>query len=228
MLGQIVYSVRGRGRLRLEETDLHGVPVLRIGVDPEGQWGRYRMKKAGKLLARAGVRRVLVPKDFGAWETLERYALRRVDPMPFLRAHAAELAVAALQRQGNRPEQCAVALRAVRTDRDLVKAAEELCGRVRDVCISVPKGGRQLSDRLRWEYGVAVRPDFECVPGAVRFDPRTWERGGVVVDLFGPAPDPEQIRVRLKGAIGTETEDFSLLAALWEGGKVQKGDLEFT
>lgn len=228
MLGQIVYSVQGRRRLRLEEVKLHGLPVLQVKVDPEGLWARQRIRKAGKLLARAGTRRVLAPEGFGEWETLERYALRRVDPMPFLRAHAADLALAALRRQGERPERCAVALRAVQTDRDVVRAAELLCTQVRDVCISAPKGGGQLSDRLRWEYGVAVRPDFGCVPAAVRFDGRTWDRANAVVDLFGPRPDPAQIRVRLKGRIEGETERFSLLAALWEGGKVDGSDLEFT
>lgn len=228
MLGQIVYSTQGRGRLRLEEVSLCGLPVLQVKVDPEGRWGRHRLKKVGKLLARSGTRRVLVPEGFAQWELLERYALRRVDPMPFLRAHAADLAVAALRRQGDQPEQCAVALRAVRTDRDVVRAAQELCTQVRDVCISVPKGGGQLSDRLRWEFGVAVRPDFGCVPAAVRFDSRTWDRANTVVDLFPPGPDSEHTWVRLKGLDGVETEHFPLLAALWEGGKVQRSDLEFT
>ena len=228
MLGQIVYSTQGHGRLYLEEATVHGLPMLRAAIDPGSCWAKHRLKKAGKLLGRAGVRRVLVPQGFAEWEVLEKFSLRRVDPMPFFKAHAAPLAVAELRRQGREPGQCAVALRAIRTDREVVQAAQELCAQVRDVCISVPKGGAQLSDRLRWEYGVAVRPDYGCVPAAVRFDSRTWDQGAAVVDLFPPGPDLQSIQVRLKGLNETENEHFPLLAALWEGGKVKKDDLEFT
>lgn len=228
MLGQIVYSVRGRGILRAEEEKVHGLPVLRVAVDPQGRWAARRIKKAGKLLKKAGVRRVLVPEGFAQWELLRRGGLRPVDPTPFLRAHGAELTLAALDRQGKRPEQCAVAIRAVRTQQDIVWTAERLCGQVRDICVSIPKGGEQLSQHLRWEFGVAVRPDFGGVPAAVRFDSRTWDQAAALVDLFPPGPDPRCGWVRLRGAGEEETEHFPLIAALWEGKMLKNGDLEFT
>lgn len=226
MLGRIVYQTGG-GRLRLEEERICGVPVARVEFDPEGWRAQRRLRRAGRLLAKAGVRQVLTPAEFDRWETLERYGLRRVDPVPFLRAHGAELAVAALRRAGKRPERCAVALRAERVDRDVVRAAEVLCGQVRDVCISVPRGGESLRGSLRWEFGAAVRPDWEGVAAAVRFDPGTWEQAELLVDLFPPGPDPQYVWVRLKEGEWGETERFSLIAALWERGKVGKTELEF-
>lgn len=228
MLGQIVYSAQGKGRLKMEETTLHGLPVLRAAFDPAGRWAPHRLTRAGKRLKKAGIRRVLVPEGFSEWEILSCCGLRPVAPDAFLRAHAAQLTLAALERQGKRPEQCAVALRALRVDRDVVRTAETLCRQVRDVCISAPEGGEQLRDRLRWEYGAAVRPDFEHVAAAVRFDPRTWQRAEALVDLFPPGPDPRCAWVNVPGLEGEETEHFPLLAALWEEKRLKNSDLEFT
>lgn len=228
MLGQIVYCGRDGGRLRVEQDNVAGLSVLQVRLDPEGFWARRRMKQAGRLLARAGSRRVLVPETFEDWSALERAGLRRVDPFPFLRGHAAQLAIASLQRQGRAPERCTVALRGARVGRNLAQTARELCPQVRDICITAPKGGEELRRDLRWEFGIAVRPDDEMVPAAVRFDRQTWDRGETVLDLFPPEPELGQVEICLPGLERWETERFSLLAALWEAGKVRKSDLEFT
>ena len=228
MLGQIVYSSNRGGKVRLEEGNAHGLRVLRAEVDPEGYWAKRRIQKASRMFRRSGVRRVLVPDGFEAWELLEQKGLRRVDPVFFLRAQAAPLTLAALRRREQDPRHCAVALRGVRADRDVVNAAEELCLQVRDVCISVVKGGQELRDHLRWEYGAAVCPDHPEVAAAVRYDPRTGQQGGVVMDLFAPEPCLCGGGIALPAAKPTETEVLPLLAALWEIGKVQTRDLEFT
>ncbi len=228
MLGQMVYCAGHQGRLRLERKTIAGLPVFQAKVDPDRFWAKGHVKRAGRLLARAGTTRVLVPEGFGFWPELERSGLRRVDPFPFLRGHAAQLAVAALRRRGEAPEKCAVALRNVRVDRDLARAAQELCPQVRDICIAVPRGGEELEKYLRWEFGVAVCPDFEGVPAAVRFDDNTWDRGGTVLDLFPPSPQLGQVEIRLSGLEVGETEYFPMLTALWETGKVEKSDLKFT
>ena len=228
MLGQIVYSTGSCGRLRLEEGSIHGRPVLRAKVDPEGYWAKHRLQKAGRLLGRSGVRRVLVPEGFEGWAALEKQGLRRVEPVGFLRAQAAPLTLAALRRREREPERCAVALRSVRADRDVVNAAQELCLQVKDVCISVVRGGEELSEHLRWEYGAAVCPDHPTVAAAVRFDARTGRQGEMVLDLFAPKADLCGGGIALSGINGAETELLPLLAALWEAGKVRKSDLEFT
>lgn len=201
---------------------------MRAKVDPEGYWAKRRIQKVSRLFCRSGVRRVLVPNGFEEWAALEKHGLRRVDPVGFLRAQAAPLAIAALRRQGREPGCCAVALRGIRVDRDVANAAEELCLQVRDVCISVVRGGQELSDYLRWEYGAAVCPDHPAVGAAVRFDPRTGKQGEAVLDLFAPKVSLSGGRVTLLGVNPTETEVLPLIAALWEVGKVQKRDLEFT
>lgn len=228
MLGQIVYRAGSRGKVRLERGQAGGLTVLRAQLDPEGLWARRRLRRAARLLAGAGSGRVLVPEGFEGWEELAQFGLRPVDPLPFLRWCAPELMVAALEARGLDPARCAVALRGTRAEGELERCAMELCPRVRELCVSVPRGGEALRERLRWEYGVAARPDFPQVPGAVRFDRDTRSWGGAVLDLFPPGPDPAAVRVRLPELRGEETGQLPLMAALWESGKVEKGELEFT
>lgn len=228
LLGQIVFSAGKRRGTELEETCLHGLPVLRMAVDPEGFWAGHRLHRAAKKMARAGVRRVLVPEEFGHWEKLEQHGLGPVDPCPFLRANAAALSVAALKGSGRAPERSCVALRALKADRAVVLAAEELCTQVRELCIAAPRGGEALRRHLRWEYGMAVRPDRKDVSGAVRFEAETWEEGGCVLNLFLQGLGENQVSVTVPGLKNSETGRIFLLAALWEGGKLKKSDLEFT
>lgn len=226
MLGEITYSAEGDRELRPAVCSLHGLSVLRVRVEPQGRWARYRVRRAARLLSRSGVRRVLTPEDFPYWEVLAQCGLRSVDPVPFLCAHAAPIAVASLRKRGCAPERSAVALRGVRVGQELAEAARELSGQVRDVCISAAGGGEQLRAELRCTYGLAVCPDFAGVSAAVRFDPRTWDGGETVLDLFSP----ERLAAQLEIGVPGTKEKLSLcrLAALWECGRVDRGDLEFT
>ena len=228
MLGQIVFSARDGRWPRLERRTLCGLPVLQAAVEPDGVLGRVRLRQAAKLLSCAGVRRVLVPEGFDCWEPMHRRGLVPVDPLPFLQAHADALVVTALRKTGRIPERERVAVRALKAHRGVVLTAEALCLQVREVCISVNTGGEALARNLRWEYGMASRPDSGDVAAAVRFAPETLDAGGAVLDLFRPAIDTAGVQIALPGAKLGEMEPFPLLAALWEGGKVRKMDLEFT
>ena len=172
MLGQVVYQRDGKGT-KVVRAPLHGVPVLRVALDPEGFWARRRAGRAARRLVRQGAARVLRP----------------VDPLPLLRSCAAPMALALLRRQGEDPLRAAVALRGSRAERDLVRAAEELCPRVRDLCLSVQTGGGELERYLHRQYGVALRPDWAGVQAAIRFDPRAEEAGQAALSLFGPEAD---------------------------------------
>ena len=180
-------------------------------------------------LARQGAARVLVPEDFPFWEELSRAGLRPVDPLPLLRSCAAPMALALLRRQGEDPLRAAVALRGSRAERDLVRAAEELCPRVRDLCLSVQTGGGELERYLHRQYGVALRPDWDGVQAAIRFDPRAEEAGQAVLSLFGPEADLAGLAVSVPGLERQkEGQWLPLLEILWETGRLERTDLEFT
>ena len=183
MLGELVYCADGDGQPRRQER--YGLTVLRAEVRPGG-WGEAgRLKRAARRLARLGVCRVLVPEEFCRWELLCRWGLGPVDPVPFFRACAGGLALAALRREGIPPHQGTVALRGRRVDRDMVRAAEFLCSRVRDVAVSAPVGGGELAAWLRREFGAPIRPDSGEIPAAVRFDGTGALEGRRVLSLFG-------------------------------------------
>ena len=151
-----------------------------------------------------------------------------MDPVPFLRACAGELALAALRREGILPQQGTVALRGRRVDRDMVRAAEFLCPRVRDVAVTAPVGGGEMAAWLRREFGAPIRPDSGEILVAVRFDGTGARKGRRVLSLFGPEPGLAGIRLRAATLTPEDREKLPLMAALWEAGRGERLGLEFT
>ena len=226
VLGAVTYERDGTGRLRRSER--YGLPLLEVSIRPGG-WGEgRRVRLAARRLARHGVRRVLAPPEFARWPLLEARGLGPVDPVPFLRAWAGPLVLALLEREGRAPHRSAVALRGRRVDRDLVRAAEFLCPRVRELAICAQQGGAELAAWLRLEYGVPVRPDGAGIDAAIRFDGWAPRRGGRGLALFGARPELSGVRPRAAGLEAADREDLPLLAALWETGRLEGRGLEFT
>ena len=98
------------------------------------------------------------------------------------------------------PQRGTVALRGRRVDRDMVRAAEFLCPRVRELAVSARKGGEELSSWLRREYGMPVRPDGEGITAAIRFDKDAPAGGGRELFLYGGAPQLVGVRPRGGGS----------------------------
>lgn len=226
LLGAITYDSGGTGRPR--RTERYGLPLLEVSLRPCGWRERGRVRAAARRLGRQGIVRVLAPPEFLHWELLEARGLRQVDPLPFLRFYAGELALAALRREGVAPQRGTVALRGRRVDRDMVRAAEFLCPRVRELAVSARQGGEELSAWLRREYGMPVRPDGEGVTAAVRFDETAPGGGGRELSLYGGAPRLAGVCPRAAALEEGDREDLPLLAALWETGRLEAFGLEFT
>lgn len=224
MLGQLILTPRGRGKP--EAVNLYGLTVLRVEVDSSGFWGKRRLCRAGRTLRRNGVVRVLAPEEL--LPLLGELGLRRVNPEPFVRAQAAPLALAALERLGLAPDRAAVALRGLRTDHDFLRTAEELCPRVRSLIIDAPRGGRELAQRLRREYGVPILPEGERGQAALVFQVGCSRRGEVSLELFGPRPQLAGLILTVPGLEEGDREDLPLLAALWEGGRLRPEDIKIT
>lgn len=227
MLGQLMYCTGKRGRPAAEVIQMYGLPVMRICLSPDGFWAERKLKQAGRFFSRRGIRRILAPDGFKNWDILERYGIGPVDPLPFLKANAARIVVAVLEKRGMQKEKCSVALRGIEVEQEMLLTAEELCPVVRDVCISVYRGGKELRNRLRMEYGIAVRPDSDCIDAAVRFHPETADGGGIVLNLFLEKMDLNGISVTANGVETKDTQMLPLLAALWENGRIGSSDLEF-
>lgn len=224
MLGQLILTPHGRGNPAA--VGLYGLPVLRSEVDRSGFWGERRLRRAGRALRRAGALRVLAPEDL--LPLLEDLGLRRVDPGPFVRAQSAPLALTALERRGQAPDRAAVALRGLRADRDMLRAAEALCPKVRGLVIDAPRGGRELARWLRREYGVPILPEGEQGQAALVFQAGCPRREEVTLELFGPRPRLAGLTLTVPRLEEEDREDLSLLAALWEGGRLRQEDIKIT
>ena len=222
----VLELTEGRGRPRAERWTLLGLELLRARVPvPEGAGERRlarRVEKGARLLARAGARRVLTAAGFPHWDVLSRHGLEPVDPGPFCQAHAAPLALAALERLGVAPERGSVSLWAPRSSPALLRAAEALCPRVRSLTVDVPGEGAALAAWLWREFGAAAL-DPAAAPTA---DAALWfaDGGGAgraVLRLYGPAPDLAGLAFTPPAPVaGSGLDLLPAMALLWEAGRL--------
>lgn len=226
MVGQLIITPRGRGTAEVGR--LYGLPVLRGAVDPSGFWGERRLARAGRSLRRGGALRVLVPRDFARWPLLERLGLRPVETEGFVRAQSAPLALAALERRGVAPDRATVALRGRRADRDMARTAAELCQRVRRLVVDAPSGGEELAVWLRREFGLPILPPGEEGHAALCFQEGCPRREEGALELYGPRPGLAGLTLSAPGLSVEDREDLPLLAALWEGGRLDPGAVKIT
>lgn len=224
MLGHLILTPHGQGKP--EAAGLYGLPVLRSEVDRSGFWGERRLRRAGRALRQRGVVRVLTPECL--LPLLKDLGLRLVDPEPFIRAQSVPLALTALERRGLAPDRTAVALRGQRADRDMFRTAENLCPKVRNLIIDAPQGGRELAQWLRQEYGVPVLPEHERGQAALVFQAGCPQREEVSLELFGSQPRLAGLTLTVPRLEEGDREDLSLLAALWEGGRLRPEDIKIT
>ena len=226
LIGQLKFTSKGRGTA--ERGELYGLPVLLARTDPEGWLGERRLRRAGRGLRRGGVLRTRVPKGFDRWALLEEYGLRGIDPTDLVRGQSVPLALRALERRGVAPDRATVALRGLRADRDMARAAAQLCPQVRRLIIDAPGGGAELAAWLRREFGVPVLPPGEQGALALRFHPAGVGGEEPALALYGPAPDLGGLTLSAPALAEGDRADLPLLAALWEGGKLPPEAIKIT
>lgn len=226
MLGRLEFGRLKRKDIQVET--LYGLLVLRARTDPTGWLGEHRLKRAGRALERGGAMRTLVPPEFARWDLLEPYGLSPVDPVPFLRAQSAPLALGALERRGVAPDRATVALRGRRVDPAMARAAVQLCPRVRRLVIAAPRGGERFAHWLRWEFGVPVLPAEEKGQVALCLQPCERVEEATILRLYGPEPELAGLRLRVPELAEGDREDLFLLSALWEGGCLGRNALKIT
>lgn len=224
MIGRLKFTARGKGTA--VPGKLYGLNVLWAEVDPESFWALRRLRKAGRSFRRAGVSRLLVPGSFADWSVVGAMGLRPIETEPLVKAHSAPLALGSLERRGLAPDRATVALRGSRADRAMRQAAAELCPRVRNLVIDVPRGGRELAQWLRWEFGMPVLP--QEMPGQVGlcFHPGSEGEDEENLGLYGPNPRLAGLALAVPELAEEDRENLPLLAALWEGGKLGPEDIK--
>lgn len=224
MFGRIVFSESKKVTHRREE--LAGIIVETVCV-PAHNPTRRRIRKAARLLCRAGVRHILVPPDFCHWPQMEEFGILPVDTVPLLQAMAVPLALAALAGFGVSPGRAAVVLAGRRASKAMRDTAVALCPRIQQLVIFAPAGGAELSDYLRREYGLPLLEQCRTPHLVVNFSEAEAGCRAPVLRLHDPAPDLLGCSVRPKTVLlpnGCETAPF--LSALWESGRLSLCDIE--
>lgn len=227
MLGHMALTGEKGWKTIVDRREVLGLPLVRALVP--GVEGRHekrlerRIDRAARRLREMGVRRVLTGPAFPYWDRLERQGLRGVDPEPMCQAVAAELALAALERDGCPLQRAVVALRGGRVSRPFFQTAVALCARVRGVAVYAPAGGAELADYLRREYGLPVlereRPDLTLEFSPVQAE---GENGGTMV-LHGPNLNLLGLTLRPSNILlPGEFDSLPLTAALWETGLLSR------
>lgn len=225
MLGRIVY-VRGPGRTSLEPERIGELPLLRATLyEPEGlrPWRlRRALKKLAGLLERQGVRRLILPEDFPHAGAFSGFG--QVEVLPFYRAVADLLALGALEMDGIGLQKAWVALSASRLCPELTAAAQRLCPQVRRLIIDVPGEGARYAAWLHRRYGLPVAPGAGA-DVTVAFAPGGG-RWGRVLELGGEEPDLGALGLSVPGLDLPEGYAPRLMAALWERGALERGQLQ--
>ena len=224
MIGRLTFAHRGRGRTAPGR--LYGMNILWTQVDPESFWAGRRLRKAGWELRRAGVSRLLVPGGFDRWNILSAMGLRPVETEALVRAKSAPLALESLERMGLAPDRATVALRGSCVDRAVKRAAVELCPRVRNLVVDIPRGGRELAEWLRWEFGIPILPSQAPGQVGLRFHPDSGGGDEVDLGLYGQTPKLAGLSLAAPELEEEDRENLPLLAALWEGGKLGAEDIK--
>lgn len=223
MVGQIVH-IREKGRGRVERTELGPVTVLRSAVyEPDGLSCRRlerRLRRAERVLAGAGVRRVVLSADFPYAGELR--LLRPVDVLPMRRGLADVFALGALTARGVAPNRGRVALSGPRLCPELMAAAERLCPQVRGLLIDAP-GGAEYARWLHGRFGVPVTPPAAGADVTAAFGPGGG-RWGRTVELYNGG-SLGGLALRKEGHSLPDDCAEQLLALLWERGQVSREKL---
>ena len=178
MYGLLEWNENRPKRVMIEETAILRVPFLRVSVPRGGPEGltRRRLAWALRRCRKLGVMRWVLPEGFPYGAVLEKQGLRPISTLPLRRALAADWAGAELAARGIGLSGAQVAVTGDTLTGEMVRTVTELSLRHRYVLLSVPRGGEELSRRLRREFGVSVqlnpsREELEKAAILVAFSP---------------------------------------------------------
>lgn len=154
---------------------------------PAGTGRKKREKRvewALEQLKRRGVHRLALGEEWR--EKALEMGMLTVDEATAWRQGAGQGALRALQSRGVPLERAFCLLEGVRADRDVVRCARELAGKVRYLSVRVQVGQQELEEALYQEFGIAPQqsapPEYPCL--RIRFsDSKEEAEGGDCLTL---------------------------------------------
>ena len=226
MLGWLCWTEK---RERAGETTLAGLPVFRAGVlrrEGTPEWLlRRRIRAAGRKLARAGVRRVILPEGFPYGEILAGEGVFPVETLPLWRSLAAELAWRALRERGAGGEGAAVC--ADTLTGEVRRTVEALLRRCRTVSLDAPDPEGAYARGLRRSLGAALRTGDAGAEVRLLFARREPERAGDI-PLYPGAEGPKaalRLPEKWEARLPEGTQREQIAAALLAAGRLRREEI---
>ena len=226
MLGWLCWTEK---RERAGETTLAGLPVFRAGVlrrEGTPEWLlRRRIRAAGRKLARAGVRRVILPEGFPYGEILAGEGVFPVETLPLWRSLAAELAWRALRERGAGGEGAAVCADALTGE--VRRTVEALLRRCRTVSLDAPDPEGAYARALRRSLGAALRTGDAGAEVRLLFARREPERAGDI-PLYPGAEGPKaalRLPEKWEARLPEGTQREQIAAALLAAGRLRREEI---
>lgn len=240
MLGMILWKEHNRGKRAVtigERCVLHvrfACAEIERSTKTPAAILRRRVRGAVRRLEKLGVTEVVLPEEFAFSDVLEEMGLRPVSTLPLRRMVAADWVRLALEDRGMTGTSLRIAVAAEELTGELVQVVTELSLRYRYVLLDLRRGGEELTQHLRREYGVSLllSPTQEQVEGAeaaVLFAPRqAWSgKNPVFLRLFDEqAPLPGLVLPpAMEDQLPSGLNRGELLAALRQAGTLRPGQM---
>ena len=226
MLGWLCWS---EGQERAGRAELAGLPVLRVPVRRKNgtpEWLlRRRVRAAGRTLARAGVRRVILPEGFSYGALLAGEGVFPVETLPLWRSLAAELAWRALRERGAGGEGAAVC--ADTLTGEVRRTVEALLRRCRTVSLDAPDPEGDYARALRRSLGAVLRTGDAGAEVRLLFARREPERAGDI-PLYPGAEGPKaalQLPEAWEARMPKGAQREGVIAALLAAGRLQREEI---
>lgn len=217
----------GKGRESAAAEQICGIDML-IVTFPTKEIMRptalvRQLNRVEKLFQRAGVNRVIFSADFPYRDKLRQ--VKEVDSNEFYRAVADVLVVGWMEFYGIAKKDRRVALAGPRVCPEMERAAQNLCRRIRKVCIEVPgEEGAALAAKLQKTCGIPVMPRGVPVDLTVEFGPA---QSNGQMRLWGDQPSLDGFELLADGVELPDEVSQPMMALLWERGRLRREQLHF-
>ncbi len=160
MYGLLNFEEKGghHGSVVCASKNICGMHFFQVSVihSAYGFLEKSRLKRAAKMMKKAGVHRALFPDGFSGMDIFENFGIAAVHENYLRAMTGAEIARRVMNEHHLSPTETCVGIAGEHMGADVRKALMTLALHVRYTILDLPGGGEGICSVLRREYGVSV------------------------------------------------------------------------